>query len=53
MVGDTVEDDSDLAPQAKAALLEERAGGSQQVPVFHFDLRPYAFQQEILDPSFR
>lgn len=33
----------------KAALLAERTGDSSEAPVFHFDLRPYSFQQEILD----
>ncbi|MCX5673325.1 MAG: DUF3427 domain-containing protein [Planctomycetota bacterium] len=33
----------------RAALLAERSGGAQGAPALFFDLRPYSFQQEILD----
>ncbi|MEO6906771.1 MAG: DUF3427 domain-containing protein, partial [Abditibacteriaceae bacterium] len=31
------------------ALQAERTGGDQSEPTFYFDLRPYSYQQEILD----
>lgn len=36
-------------PRLQAALAQERAGPEQPERAFLFDLRPYAFQQEILD----
>jgi superfamily II DNA or RNA helicase len=41
--------DESQRPRLQAALAQERAGSDQAERVFLFDLRPYAFQQEILD----
>jgi superfamily II DNA or RNA helicase len=41
--------DESQRPRLQAALARERAGPGPKEQVFPFDLRPYAFQQEILD----
>jgi superfamily II DNA or RNA helicase len=41
--------DEKQRPRLEAALAQERGGPANEVQHFPFDLRPYAFQEEILD----